>query len=403
MMKARSRMAGLAVALSLGACAAPGSMATGDSPHAEPWGRTRAGVAVDKVRLRNRLGMQVAYIDYGATLTELVVPDREGRLANVVLSVPTLAAFEANQRRYGAEIGRYAGRIDHARFVLDGLVVQLQPNAKGVYLHADPDGFDRRVWSRRDFSEADSLGSVFTMDSPAGDQHFPGHLRMEVTYRLARAHNELCIEYRAETDAPTVLNPTNHVFLNLAGAGSHGLAGHSFTIAADRYAATDARRIPTGALLDVTGTVLDFRRPADVIGRLASGDALLGQPAGFDHSLVFSGWDGRLRPVLRVDDATSGRRLDLSTTEPSAQFNAGSGFDGGELGSEGRAYERGDGFAFETQHLPDSPNHPNFPSTRLDPGQRFESRTCYVFGTSSTRPGDGRVIPGESGRGTGGF
>jgi len=364
-----------AVAAALAACAGAGT----EDPRAESWGRTRADAAVEKVRLRNALGMEVAFIDYGATLTDLVVPDREGRFANVVLSLPTLAAYEVNQRRYGAEIGRYAGRIGDARFVLDGRVVQLQANAKGVYLHADPDGFDRRVWQRRDFSAADALGSVFTMDSPDGDQHFPGHLRLEVTYRLARDRNEFCIEYRAQTEAATVLNPTNHVFLNLAGAGSRGLAGHRFTVEADRYVATDARRVPTGELPPVAGTPLDFRSPAALAERLAGGDPLLGTPAAFDHSLVFEQADGPLRRVLRVDEVASGRRLEVSTTEPSAQFNSGGGFDGGEIGSEGRAYRRGDGFAFETQHLPDSPNHPDFPSTRIEPGQRFESRTCYLF------------------------
>ena len=388
MVDARLRAAGvsLVIAVGLGACAAPGPAAEGGGPHAEAFGRTRSGAAVEKVRLRNALGMEVAYIDYGATLTELAVPDRDGRFANVVLSLPTLAAYEANQHRYGAEMGRYAGRIGAARFELDGRVVQLQPNAKGVYLHGDPDGFDRRVWQRRDFAAAESLGSVFTMDSPDGDQHFPGHLVLEVTYRLARQRNEFCIEYRGTTDAPTVLNPTNHVFLNLAGAGSRGLAGHRFAIAADRYAATDARRIPTGALPEVAGTVLDFRAPAAVDARLASGDPLLGTPANVDHSLVFTAWDGSQRPVLAVDESGSGRHLEISSTEPAAQFNTGAGFAASETGSEGRAYARYDGFAFETQHLPDSPNHPNFPSTRLDPGQRFESRTCYAFGVSTGRP-----------------
>ena len=384
--KARTRSAGLVLAIGLGACTAPGPFSLDAAPQVQPWGRTRAGTAVDQVRLRNALGMEVAYIDYGATLTDIVVPDRDGRFANVVLGVPTLAAYEVNQRRYGTEIGRYAGRIDHARFVLNGRTIQLQPNAKGVYLHGDPDGFDRRVWQRRDFSGPDSLGSVFTMDSPDGDQHFPGHVRLEVTYRLARTRNEFCIEYRATTDAPTVLNPTNHVFMNLAGAGHRGLADHRFTITADRYAATDARRIPTGALPDVAGTVLDFRTPTAIEPRLASGDPLIGTPLGFDHSLVFAQANDTLRPVLRVDDLASGRRLDVSTTEPSAQFNTGGGFDGREMGAQGRAYERGDGFAFEAQHLPDSPNHANFPSTRLDPGQRFESRTCYAFSTAPPVP-----------------
>jgi aldose 1-epimerase len=350
-------------------------------PQVQDWGRTRGGAAVQKVALRNALGMQVDYVDYGATLTAIVVPDRRGRRRNVVLSLPTLAAYETNHHRYGAEIGRYAGRIGAARFILDGQQVHLQANAKGVYLHADPDGYDKRVWRRRDFSAAASLGSVYEMDSPADDQQFPGHLRLLVTYRLMRQRNEFRIEYTATTDAPTVINPTNHVFFNLAGAGAHGLAQHRFRIAADRYAVTDALRIPTGELTPVQGTVLDFSHPASAAARIAAGDALLGQPAGFDHSLVFARWDGQLRPVLRVDERASGRRLEISSTEPSAQFNSGSGFDGSEV----VAYQRYDGFAFETQHLPDSPNHADFPSTRLAPGQVFRSMTVYRFSASADR------------------
>ena len=382
-MRARA-LASVATGLFLSLAAAPAAAGAG-APQVQDWGRTPSGAIVQKVALRNALGMQVDYVDYGATLTAVVVPDRRGRRLNVVLSLPTLAAYEANRHRYGAVIGRYAGRIGAARFSLDGREVQLQANAKGVYLHADPDGYDKRVWRRHDFSEAASLGSVYEMDSPAGDQRFPGRLRLLVTYRLMRRCNEFRIEYTATTDAPTVLNPTNHVFFNLAGAGAHGLAQHRFSIAADRYAVTDALRIPTGELAPVQRTVLDFSHPASVAARLAAGDALLGQPAGFDHSLVFAHGDGRLRPVLRVDEQASGRRLEISSTEPSAQFNSGNGFDGDEVGSEGIAYQRHDGFAFETQHLPDSPNHADFPGTRLAPGQVFRSVTAYRFSTLAQR------------------
>lgn len=382
-MRARA-WAGFAAGLFL-VSAAGAEAARPGVPQVQDWGRTRAGVAVQKVALRNASGMRVEYVDYGATLTAIVVPDRDGVRRNVVLSLPTLAACEANHHRYGAEIGRYAGRIGAARFPLDGREVRLQANAKGVYLHADPDGYDKRVWRRRDFAQADSLGSVYEMDSPDGDQHFPGRLHLFVTYRLMRQRDEFRIEYRATADAPTVLNPTNHVFFNLAGAGSHGLAQHRFRIAADRYAVTDALRIPTGELAPVQGTVLDFTHPASVTDRLAAGDTLLGRPAGFDHSLVFAHGDGHLRPVLRVDDLASGRCLEVSSTEPSAQFNSGNGFDGDEVGSEGIAYQRHDGFAFETQHLPDSPNHAAFPGTRLAPGQVFRSVTAYRFSAPAQR------------------
>jgi aldose 1-epimerase len=381
-MKAHGGWAGAGLWLAL---AAQAVAADRPAPQVQAWGVTRGGQPVQRVQLRNAHGMEVACIDYGATLTAIVVPDARGHRDNVVLSLPSLAAYEDNRRRYGAEIGRYAGRIGGARFMLDGREIQLQPNAKGVYLHADPEGYDRRVWQRHDFSEARSLGSVYEMDSPDGDQHFPGHLRLRVVYRLMRDRNELRIEYSATTDAPTVLNPTNHAFFNLAGAGRAGLDGHRFRIEADRYAVTDALRIPTGELAPVQGTPLDFRQPASAAERILAADPLLGNPAGFDHSLVFIRQDGRLRPVLQVEERGSGRRLQVWTTEPSVQFNSGNGFDGSETGSEGVAYPRYAGFAFETQHLPDSPNHPQFPSTRLDPGRVFSSVTVYRFSAGRSK------------------
>ncbi len=349
----------------------------------EPWGRTRDGDLVQRVRFANDRGMRFSAIDYGATIVALEVPDRHGIARNIVLSLPDLAAYEKNQRRYAAVMGRYAGRIANARFTLDGSEIALTPNARGVALHGDPDGYDRRLWRREDFSDAASIGAVFHLRSPDGDQHFPGTLDVSVTYRLLRQRNEFSIEYTARTDAPTVVNLTNHAYFNLAGAGATGLATHRFQIMAERYAVTDAKRVPTGALLGVAGTPLDFRHPAGLQSRLASTDAndvaILGEPAGYDHSLVFAPSAGRLTLVAQIDETLSGRRLQIFTTEPSVQFNSGNGFDGSEVGSEGRAYGRHDGFAFETQHLPDSPNHAHFPSTELRPGMVFHSLTRFRF------------------------
>jgi aldose 1-epimerase len=352
----------------------------------EPWGNSSNGKPVERVTLTNDRGMQLSYIDYGATLVAVEVPDRKGKLQNIVLSLPDMAAYEHTRHRYGAIMGRYAGRIANARFTLNGRSIELVPALKGNAIHGDPDGFDKRVWNRQDFSAPDSLGSTFHLVSPDGDQKMPGTLDVHVTYRLYRKRNEFRIEYEAETDAPTVVNLTNHCFFNLAGAGSSGLAGHLFEIKADRYAETDARRTPTGALLSVTGTVLDFQRPTGIAARLDSGAPLLGDPPSIDHSLLLTHANGKLGLAATIDDASSGRRMQVWTTEPSVQFNAGNGFDGGEIGSEGVAYRRHDGFALETQHLPDSPNHANFPSTTLVPGARFHSVTSYRFTiTGNTR------------------
>ncbi len=355
------------------------------SPGVQPWGTTQDGIKVERVNLENDLGMKVSYIDYGATLTSMEVPDRQGKMQNIVLSLPDLAAYEKTKRKFASIIGRYAGRIGNARFELDGRTVELIPGGNGVTIHGGPPGYERRVWQRQDFSDAASLGSRYSLHSPDGDQHFPGVLDITVTYRLMRKSNEFRIEYLAVSSAPTVLNLTNHVFFNLAGAGASELATHRFEIRADRYAQTDAKKVPTGELLAVANTPLDFRKATGMMERLRAGHPLLGAPAGFDHALLFNHWTGKLALVAVIDEAGSGRSMQIRTTEPTVLLNSGNGFDGSETGSEGRAYQRYDGFAFETQHLPDSPNHAAFPSTVLRPGKTFQSTTSFRFSTLSSR------------------
>lgn len=345
-----------------------------------PFGETRAGMTVVKTVLRNDLGMSVAAIDYGATLTAIETPDRQGKIANVVLNRPDIGSYETNQRRYGAIIGRYAGRIADARFKLDGATHALEAGRNNMTLHGGSRGYDKRVWSSQTVSDRRSVGVRFSLLSPVGDQGFPGALRLTVTYRLMRKSNELRIEYAARTSAPTVTNITNHAFFNLAGAGAGTIANHRVWIDADRYAEVDARKAPTGKLPSVAGTVLDFRTPRRMGDVLRLEDPLLASSNGFDHSLV-------LRAVVAttprlagwIEDPVSGRRMTVLTTEPSVQFNSGNGFDGGESGSEGVAYPRHAGLAFETQHLPDSPNQPAFPSTELRPGRVFRSTTILRF------------------------
>ena len=343
------------------------------------FGATQDGRPILKTTLRNDRGMRVSAIDYGATLTAIETPDREGVVRNVLLNQPTVAGYEATQRRYAAAIGRYAGRIGGARFVLDGQVHALEPGKNGATLHGGSRGYDKRVWTSQPVSDRRSVGVRFTLISPDGDQGFPGRLEASVTYRLMRRSNELRIEYTARTDAPTVINLTNHGFFNLAGAGQGDVLGQRVWIDADQYAEVDQGKIPTGRLLSVEGTVLDFRKPAPIGAQLNLSDPLLTSSQGFDHSLVFRTPGGPLRPVAWMEDPASGRRMEISTTEPSVQFNSGNGFDGGEVGSEGVAYRQHDGFAFETQHLPDSPNKPGFPSTTLRPDAAFNSTTVLRF------------------------
>lgn len=369
-------------ALALAGCAtvagAPGGV------HAEAFGRTAKGQPVERFSFANATGMRVSAISYGATLTAVDVPGRAGQRANIVLSLPDIAAYERTQRRWASVIGRYAGRIADARFTLDGVTYGLEPGRNGVTLHGGSDGYDRRVWAATPFRDAGSSGVIFRLDSRDGDQGFPGHLQLEVTYRIPHRSNELHVEYRARSDAPTVLNPTNHGFFNLAGAGTSLIGDHRVMIAADRYAETDERKIPTGRLLPVTGTALDLQQPTLLAPWLDAHDPLLAPSNGFDHSLVLSPVSGT-RLAATVDEPASGRRLEIFTTEPSVQFNSGNGFDGTETGSEGIAYSRHAGFAIETQHLPDSPNQPGFPSTMLRPGQAFRSLTIYRFSVLPTR------------------
>ncbi|HCT04565.1 MAG TPA: galactose-1-epimerase [Pseudomonas sp.] len=293
---------------------------------------------------------------------------------------PDVASYETNQRRYGAVIGRYAGRITDARFTLDGTTYGLEPGRNNMTLHGGSQGYDKRAWSSQAISDRQSVGVRYHLLSPVGDQGFPGALRLMVTYRLMRKSNELRIEYAARTSAPTVVNFTNHAFFNMAGAGSGTVLDHRVWIDAGRYAEVDARKAPTGALPPVAGSVLDFRTPRRLGDVLRPDDPLLAPSNGFDHSLVLrdavaatpalAGW---------IEDPASGRRMTVWTTEPSVQFNSGNGFDGSETGSEGVAYPLHAGLAFETQHLPDSPNQPTFPSTVLRPGTPFRSVTILRF------------------------
>jgi aldose 1-epimerase len=350
------------------------------SERVEPFGVSAKGEVVSQITLTNDRNMRIALINYGATLTKIEVPDRAGRVQNIVLSLPDMASFERTQRRWGSIIGRYAGRIGSAQFVLDGITHRLEPGRNGVTLHGGTNGYDKRVWAFRTASNLRSVAAIFTLISPDGDQGFPGALRLEVTYRLMRATNEMRIEYRATTSAPTVVNFTNHAFFNLAGAGTGTITNHELSILADHYAPTDDVKIPIGQLLPVAETPLDFRQPLQIGQSLDINHPLLAPSKGFDHSYSFSGpRHHSAQPIAILYDPKSGRRMAISTTEPGLQFNTGNGFDGTEIGSEGVAYPIYSGLALETQHLPDSPNQPTFPTTRLDSGKRFYSQTTYRF------------------------
>jgi aldose 1-epimerase len=335
--------------------------------------------AADEPVTLRRGDMTVELIAHGATVTRIIVPDRRGRRANVVLGYRTPAEYRARNHRssFGATMGRYAGRIAGARFTLDGRPVQLQANDGGNALHGGGDArFDTVDWR---LTARSRHAATFRLDSPDGFQGFPGRVQVSVTYRLLPGR-ALRIDYAAQTDRATVLNLTNHAYFNLAGEGSGSVRAQRLQVAASRYVATDAAGIPTGALPAVTGTPLDLRRAR----RLGSGIDSRVPPMGdhgFNHAWLFDKPAGRLAPVARLSDPASGRTLAVATTEPSIQVYTAGYLDGSDRGPSGRPMQPYDGVALETQHLADSPNHPAFPTTVLRPGETLRSTTLWRFGT----------------------
>jgi len=344
-----------------------------------PYGTTPKGETVEEVTLINSFGMKVKYIDYACTITHIDVVDKKGNFQNIVLNLPDLESHIKTNRRFAAIIGRYAGRIKGGNYTLNGVFHPLPTNANGAALHGDPNGFDRRVWSRKDFVKKHSMGSTFSLMSPDGDQGHPGNVNVSVTYELMKNKNEFRISYHATTDQPTVMTITNHAYFNLAGAGHHGLSSHLFQIDADQFVDTDAKKLPTGKILPVADTPLDLRKPIDVTPYLNEPSEIMGNPPGYDHTMVLNKYDGKLRKAAHVHELQTGRVMSIKTTEPAIQFNTGNGFDKSEMGGEGIAYDKFDGFAMETFHFPDSPNQPDFPSTVVTPEKPFDSRTVFTF------------------------
>ena len=329
------------------------------------------GTAVKIYTLSNAHGMKAKLTEYGATLTELWVPDRAGTLENVVLGYERLDSYVAAPFFVGATLGRVANRIANGKFTLDGREYTLATNRAPNHLHGGVKGFDKRVWT----SLHAPAGVMFSYTSPDGEEGYPGTLRVTVTYRLTDA-NELAIDYMATTDKPTPINLTNHSFFNLAGSGT--ILDHVLTINADRYTPVNASLVPTGELASVVGTPLDFRRARRIGERI---EEMRSVANGYDNSLVLNRTSDALTLAARVEEPRSGRVLEIWTTEPGVQFFTGNRFDGTFPGVGGVAYNRHAGFALEPQHFPDAINHPEFPSVVLRPGHTFRSSTVYRFTT----------------------
>lgn len=338
------------------------------------FGTTADGTQVDRYTLRNANGMAVRVITFGATVTELYAPDREGRLRDVVLGFDNLRQYETQSPYFGAIVGRVAFRITKGQFELDGKSYQLTLNSGPHHLHGGVKGLAWCVWEATPVDRVGAQAVKLTLLSPDGDQGYPGNLEVAVVYSL-NERNELRIDYAATTDRPTPVNLTHHSYFNLAGAGSGDVLDHVLWLDADRYSVTDAAVIPTGELAPVQGTRFDFTRPTAFGARM---DRAAASP-GYDLAYVVRGHDGSLRHVATVREPTTGRVLEVDTTAPAVVLYTGEYLDGTLQGKGGAVYPRHGGFCVEPGHLPDSVHHPNFPSVVLRPGETYRQTSPYRF------------------------
>ena len=340
----------------------------------EPWGKAPGGQPVQLYTLSdNDLTVQIT--NFGAHVVGIEAPDRSGNKADVVLGYKDLAGYIADNKTYmGSIVGRYGNRIANGTFSLDGNTYHIPTNDHGNALHGGTEGFDRKVWTGHEIPN----GVDLTLISPDGEMGFPGQLTVHVRYTL-EGHS-LHINYSAITTKPTVLNLTNHTYFNLGGEGSGTILNEVMMIPADRYTPVNRTQIPTGQLASVDGTPMDFRKPTPIGERIHEPFEQLQSGGGYDHNYVLNGArDGSLHLAAKVVDPTGGRTLTVTTTQPGVQFYSGNSLNG-PVGASGKAYTRNTGFCLETQHFPDSPNQPSFPTTTLNPGQTLHSETVFAFG-----------------------
>ncbi len=342
------------------------------------FGVTQQGEAVDVITLTNARGLELRAITYGGIIVSLRTPDRHGNLADVVLGYDDLDGYLGDSPYFGAIVGRYGNRIANGRFALDGEAYQLATNNEPNHLHGGLRGFDKVVWSAELLESDDGVGVIFTHVSADGDEGYPGTLSVQVTYTLTD-QNELILDYFATTDKATPINLTQHTYLNLAGNGSGDVLGHQLRINAENFTPVDETLIPTGELASVNGTPFDFTTSTPIGARIEQDDEQLTRGGGYDHNFVLDRPETGLHHAARVAEPTTGRVLDVYTTEPGLQFYSGNFLDGSITGKSGGVYRHRYGFCLETQHFPDSPNRPNFPSTILRPEEEYRSRTIFVF------------------------
>lgn len=371
-----------ALALVIGAAGVAGAAEGKAKPGIErsAFGKMADGQAIDLYTLTNSSGMKVTITNYGGHVVSIIVPDRQGRMADVVLGFDHLDGYLATNPFFGALVGRYANRIGKAEFNLDGVEYKLAKNDGPNSLHGGLKGFDKQVWKAHEVSHPHPALELAYL-SKDGEEGYPGNLSVKVVYTLTDA-NELRIDYTATTDKDTVLNLTNHSYFNLAGAGNGDILKQEMMINADRFTPIDATLIPTGELRSVAGTPLDFRKPTAIGARINADDEQLKFGHGYDHNFVINRKGPGLALAARAVDPGSGRVLEVLTTQPGVQLYTGNFLDGSIHGKDGKAYGRRSAFCLETQHFPDSPNKPKFPTTELKPGQTFHETTVYKFSTT---------------------
>ncbi len=345
----------------------------------ESFGKTASGAQIDLYTLSNKKGMEVAITNFGATVVALKVPDRAGKVTDVVLGFDTLEGYENGTAYFGATVGRYGNRIGGGQFSIDGKTYTLPKNNGNNTLHGGIVGFNKKVWKAIAGKDSESLEMSYL--SVDGEEGFPGNLSVKVVFTLPADRNELKIDYTATTDQDTVLNLTNHSYFNLAGEGNGDILDHVLMLHAKRFTPVDKTLIPTGELRDVAGTPLDFTTATAIGKRISENYEQLVFGKGYDHNWVLARAEGEKGLTLATEayDPKSGRKLEVLTTEPGVQFYSGNFLDGSAKGKGNKAYGQRAAFCLETQHFPDSPNHPNFPGTLLKPNSVFHSQTVFRF------------------------
>jgi aldose 1-epimerase len=336
------------------------------------FGKAPDGKVVDLYTLTNVSGLKASIMTYGGILVSLEVPDRTGKFDDIVLGYDSLGGYIDKSPYFGAIVGRYANRIANGRFTLRGVTYRLATNDGKNHLHGGLKGFDKVVWDAEPIKQDSAVGVRLSYLSKDGEEGYPGNLSCTVVYLLTN-RNELKITYDATTDKPTVINLTHHSYFNLAGEGSGDILNHELLINASKYTPVDKSLIPTGELKTVKGTPMDFTTPTIIGSRIAQVEG------GYDHNYVLEGGGGSMALAARVCEPTTGRVMEIFTTQPGIQFYTGNFLDGSIAGKGGRVYRKHDGFCLETQHFPDSPNKPNFPSVVLNPEERYRQETIHRF------------------------